>query len=695
MKSLLGGLVGRLPTPKAEAPVPYVGRAGRASWAGLLGGGDSTNRESQMSTMASNGTLFAIVNRTSNATAAVNWRLYRRVRGGRPEDRVEVTSHAAIDILRTPNAYFTRQELIETCQQHLDLTGEAYLVVARDPRLRSLPLELWPVRPDRMEPVPSPQEYLVGWEYVSPDGERVPLQLDEVIQLRMPNPLDPYRGMGPVQSILTNLDSARYSAEWNRNFFLNSAEPGGIVEVDRRLQDDEFDEMCQRWRDQHQGVANAHRVAILEQGKWIDRKYTNRDMQFAELDGISKATIRESFGIPKFAIGDLDDVNRATAEAARVWFAEQLTVPRLERWKGALNNDLLPLFGPTAEGLEWDYDSPVPMDAEAERQDITIRATASREYIETGWEPESVKTALGLPDALVWQGSPQQAKPALPADPAALRVDSWVDLTAGLLPHQHPHPHAITAAVEVPPELARVQEDWVAALDQLESDWAGGELEQREWILQELEAALAAGGVAALVASLLALVPSMTSSQADLLAASMASLAGTASGRVVEEAAAQDVIVSAVVLTSATFAAAATATATLAAARMAVSAAGEATRLLGYGRTTAEVVADVRTHLEGLSTAPRRAALGGALTWAQNQARIETVRHAPVARYFATEILDSNTCSPCRHIDGEELPTLDAVNLAYGGGGYLMCEGTVRCRGTFRVVWARRDEQGD
>ena len=42
-----------------------------------------------------------------------------------------------------------------------------------------------------------------------------------------------------------------------------------------------------QWEEQHRGVSRAHRVAILEQGKWIDRKYTMRDMQFA-VHGISE-----------------------------------------------------------------------------------------------------------------------------------------------------------------------------------------------------------------------------------------------------------------------------------------------------------------------------------------------------------------------------------------------------------------------
>src|SRR4029077_15714005 len=170
------------------------------------------------------------------------------------------------------------------------------------------------------------------------------------------------RGMGPVQTVMVDLGAEKAAAEWNRNFFRNSALPGGMVEIEKNLTEDEFKEHQWRWAEGHQGVANAHRVAILEGGMhWVDAKITQRDMQFTDLRGMSSMKIREAFGIPKFAVGDVDDVNRATAEASKAWFAEQLTVPRLERIKGALNNDLLPLFGAlSADSLEFDYDNPVP-----------------------------------------------------------------------------------------------------------------------------------------------------------------------------------------------------------------------------------------------------------------------------------------------------------------------------------------------
>lgn len=276
MRSPLGTLLNR-------APIPYVGRSTGWSMPNLLGRND---QGAQLRAMGSVGTLFSIVHRLSNATSQVNWRLYRKAASGKEEDREEVTAHAALDLWLKPNPFMPGQEFVESFQQHLDLTGEAWWVIARNP-LAKLPLELWPVRPDRMTPVPDRRNFLSGYIYTGPDGEEVPLKVDEVIFLRMPNPEDPYRGMGPVQAILTDLDATRFSAEWNRNFFLNSSEPGGIIEVDKRLDDDEFNELTARWAEQHRGVSRAHRVAVIEAGmKWVGNAFTQRDMQFAELRGI-------------------------------------------------------------------------------------------------------------------------------------------------------------------------------------------------------------------------------------------------------------------------------------------------------------------------------------------------------------------------------------------------------------------------
>lgn len=385
-RTLVGALLNK-------TPVPYVSARHNLALAEHAPRG----QEAQMRAMGSVGTLFAIVTVIANAVAQVDWKLYRKATSGMAEDRQEVTSHAALDLWNKPNGFMPRQEFVETFAQHMELTGEAWWVVARDPR-SPLPLELWPARPDRMEPVPHVTEFLASYQYRGPAGELIPLERRDVVFLRSPNPLDPYRGMGPVQSILTDLDSTRYSAEWNRSFFRNSAEPGGIIETEKSLNDDEFDQFQARWGEQHKGVANAHRVALIESGmKWVDRKLSQRDMQFVELRGVSRDVIREAFGIPAFALGDMGDVNRATALAAQAWFAEQITVPRLERIKGALNSELLPLYV-GGDRLEFDYCNPVPPDADAVNAELTTKTTAAKNLIDAGAYGPAVLEALGLPE---------------------------------------------------------------------------------------------------------------------------------------------------------------------------------------------------------------------------------------------------------------------------------------------------------
>lgn len=126
---------------------------------------------------------------------------------------------------------------------------------------------------------------------------------------------------------------------------------------------------------------------------------------------------------------------------------------------------------------------------------------------------------------------------------------------------------------------------------------------------------------------------------------------------------------------------------------LAAAMAREALRLFRPGQAAADVVAGVRTFLDGLTDRPLRDALGGALTKAQNLGRLAAYGMTPPQwelRLYADETLDSNTCEPCRKIDGQLLPSFDAAMVAYGGAGYLWCKGGDRCRGTMRGEWIQR-----
>ncbi|MFD8866019.1 phage portal protein [Streptomyces sp. NPDC059590] len=685
--------------------------------------------EAQMRAMGSVGTLFAIVRRTSEATSHVEWKLWRKARSGADEDRTEVTSHAALDLWARPNPFMPRQEFIEVFQQHLDLTGEGWWVIARSPRA-TMPLELWPVRPDRMEPVPDPEKFLDGYTYLGPSGERVPLKLDEVIQLRTPNPLDDYRGMGPVQSLLADLDATRYSAEWNRQFFYNSAEPGGIVEVDKRLSDDEFDEFRARWSEQHRGVANAHRVGVLESGmKWVDRKYTMRDMQFTELREVSREVIREAFGFPKPMLGTVDDANRANMEAAEVIFARYLVVPRLERIKQALNEELLPLFGATAAGLEFDYVNPVPDDIELESKQLTARAQAVQLLVDAGaYGPEALK-AVGLPDIPFGQpdadperelliklvtAAPAALAPIIlpllgidvppplapqpastppptetPATPEARSSVSLFDIARARPRTPHAHRPALRAAQddEDDDELDAVRAALEDALAQLLDAWEPISAAQRDELVEQVRQAVEDGDTAALSE-----LTASTEDAAAKLTAALVAMFGTAAGQAVEEAAAQDVTVEQPEPPEDDLGPIGTAIVVLLAAGLAAAAGREALRLFVPGAAPASVAGQVRTFLEELPDRPVRDALGGALHRAVNVARLTVLTAAQALssdlRLVASEKHDRNACEPCQQLDGTVFEGASDAWAAYGTGGYRACLGGVRCRGT---VVLRRD----
>jgi len=706
----VASLLGALSRPRNDAPAPLVSR----SRGGRLGGFfQRRDVATQLSVMELSGTIFGIVDKTSTAVAKTEWHLYRKAKSGKDEDRVEVTSHAALDIINKPNQHTTRMELFEAAQQHLDLAGESCLLVGRNTRFRGLPLELWPVRPDRLEPVPDPDKFLVGWVYTSPDGEQVPLRLDEVIQTKMPDPNDPYRGLGPVGAVLTDIMSARYATEWNANFFKNSAEPGGIIEIDRRLSDDEFDELSTRWEEQHRGVARAHRVAILEQGHWVDRKITQRDMEFSALRGATRDAIMEAFGFPKSMLGITEDVNRAVAEAGKAIFAEWLTVPRLDRWRDTLNSKYLPLFGATND-LEFDYDSPVPADADAENAERTSRAEAVASLVAVGFDGNSAAEAYELPAGLQWQkpaapapahpivpgdagptpadpGTPPPDTPLAPENAVAALLGTLVRGSAPVVLNAAGWPTKDLDAVEAV-NLGPVQAAWESALAALLETWQSSVVV--DWIRQLID------GIRAVLrgdGGSLADLRVDTTAAAGHLSSAMHQLAQTAAQHAVAEAAKQDVTLQPAWPSAADLEAAARDAAAFEGRRYALAAGREAARVSGPKPDADAVIGHVEQFLSDVSDASAKYTLAGALTDAQNQGRFDTLTSGPVGALYANEILDSATCKPCREIHGRFVATTDdlaPLYKLYPFGGYVDCLGRERCRGTVVGVWRPKTTEG-
>jgi HK97 family phage portal protein len=648
------------------------------------------NTETYLATMGTVGTVNAIVNGLAEAVSAAEWKLYRTAASGKEEDRVQVMRHAALKAWRTPNPFMTNLEFVHAFQQHLELVGETDWLVGRSAGY-DVPLELWPIRPDRIAPVEHPTKFMTEWTYSGPDGQTIPLRLDQVIQTKLPNPCDPYRGMGTLQSVMHDVDAARYSARWNRNFFLNGAMPGGVIEVPDKLSDPEWNEMQDRWESSHRGVDNAHRVAIIERGKWVPAMFSMRDMQFGELREVSREIIREAWRYPKAMLGTAEDVNRANAEAAEVMLARWLVLPRLRRIRDTLNFKFLPLFGLTATGLEFDFTSPVPEDQAAENAERDSKVAAYVALVGAGVEPDDASEYLDMPKMSIKVTStvgPPVTDPALPPVPPEPAPEP--------APAAHVHEHRVLpmlpmmllATNATPRETDPAYLAYQAEIDKLVGDWSGITEAQRAEIHEQVTAAVDTGDITTLAALVVT-----TAGAGALLTASMISLFGAIAALTVADAAVQGVTITPAVAVASQVADVANVVVALMASGLADAAAREALRLTVPGATGSAVADQVDEHLAALSDDFLHGRLGGALWRAAAAGWGQTVSDALAAgeeaEFYASERLDLNTCAPCREVDGKHLVSWEAVVIAgyANNGGYLDCQGGERCRGRVRTVW--------
>ncbi|MEA2081067.1 MAG: phage portal protein [Pseudomonadota bacterium] len=379
--------------------------------------------EADLGQMGRVSTVFSIVDGIASEVAAAGWGLYRGESVDDP-DRVEVTDHAALVVWEHPNPFFTRAEFVEASQQHFELAGEYWWVVSREgtlPNGRSVraqwPLELWGVRPDRIAPVPHPRKFIEGYMY-RVGRDKVPLALDQVIFNKRQNPLDPYRGLSPLGSLVFDIQGDVQAARYNAVFFKNGADPGGIIEAEGpSLSEQDFQVLMTRWKEQHKGVSNAHRVGYLENAKFVPSTYTRRDMQFVDLRTFSKDTIREAWRFPKSMMGSEAASNRATHEAEKQVFADNIIKPRLRRLRSSLNDDFLSMF-PDSDGLFFDFDDPSPDDRESQREDQNANVAAVAALVPLGFDPAETLAAFDLPDLTF---DPLTARnpvnPTIPGDP--------------------------------------------------------------------------------------------------------------------------------------------------------------------------------------------------------------------------------------------------------------------------------------
>lgn len=231
-------------------------------------------------------------------------------------------------------------------------------------------------------------------------------------------------------------------------------------------------------------------------------------------------------------------------------------------------------------------------------------------------------------------------------------------------------------------DVETLDETWTDTVDELIKNWTKISREQRLELAEQIAAAVDDDSIDALAA-----LAVDSSNAADMLAEAMVAMALVSATEMKKEARKQGVSVSGEQIDEERLRETASAVASLMGSGLAGAAGREAIRVWSDGRTGSEVADDVDNHMRSLSDGFLQEQLGHAVSAAQNHGRQAVINAAPKGRYFASEVLDKNTCKACRAIDGEEFESKGEAGQAYASGGYVDCQGRLRCRGIVVAVW--------
>ena len=300
-----------------------------------LGGGSETSAGVDVTPDSSltYSAVFACVRVIAEDVSSLSLLLYRRLARGK-ERAVE---HPLYRLLHDmPNPEMTSQELRETLTGHVSLWGNGYAEIERDRAGRVT--ALWPLRPDRMR-VRRTQGRLV-YEYRLADTT-VTLDAAQVMHLRGLGS-NGIVGYSPVALQRNAVGLGLATEEFGSRFFANGARPGLVLSHPGQLSPAAQDNLRESWSRKHEGLSQAHRIGILEEGMTITQiGIPPEDAQFLETRRFQALEIARIFRVPPHMIGDLDRATFSNIEHQAIQYVDGTLLPWLRRWEMRIWADLL------------------------------------------------------------------------------------------------------------------------------------------------------------------------------------------------------------------------------------------------------------------------------------------------------------------------------------------------------------------
>ena len=185
--------------------------------------------------------------------------------------------------------------------------------------------------PQYTSPIPDPKRFVSGFEVDMPNGTKEILRPENVIWLRKPHPLDPYLSLTPMESAGIAIEIENLAKVYNRNFLMNDGRPGGLVVIRGEIDDDDKDEIKNRFRGNFNKTGQITVLSADDGVDYVDTSSSPRDASYIEMRQITKEEIFAAFGVPESVIGNASGRTFSNAsEELRVFWMETM-LPHLEQ----------------------------------------------------------------------------------------------------------------------------------------------------------------------------------------------------------------------------------------------------------------------------------------------------------------------------------------------------------------------------
>lgn len=282
--------------------------------------------------------VYACVRILADTVASLPLDLFQRVEGGKEL----ANAHHLYELLKyQPNETQDSFQFLERLMVDCNTRGAFY---AEKVFKRGKIVALLPLLPDFMKVVRLPYQNYLRYEYCDNiSGETRIFRGDELYKIQLFTGPDGYTPISPIKYNADAVGITESTEKYAGAFFRNSAKPSGFLTTPHTLKDDATRKSMENsWNRMYQGVNNAHKVAMLDQGlEFKTISLSNEDSQLLESRRFQLSDIARIYRVPVHMIQDLSRATFNNIEHQSLDFAIHTIRPWCRRIQHAIRRDLL------------------------------------------------------------------------------------------------------------------------------------------------------------------------------------------------------------------------------------------------------------------------------------------------------------------------------------------------------------------